>query len=1047
MSGVGSSDPTYWRGGDGGDGVVIISYEVHGRDPIAEEPRIAMTRCEYDADAVTAAIDYRLYWAGSQTDLADIYIHYSTIGPDELTNSAAGGWVKVTEEATVGVGSFVFTPPEVGYTYWVNIVGRKDAGSFYYSDEWASFKVPAVELNGAVWTESKTSPDDDYATINYALFETNAVTHLFCYWSESESALQGDAVPSGEGVYLLDLGVGKYDATSFRVTASDGMERNRTYYIRLAAGDGQGLKIFLSDEIVSLDTAEKPVVVLNSASWANNAATVVFNAIVGKLDPAQTEVVALYSLVEDDVKASNPTAAASVTNAVLGLCSELALGSDSLSAMFPLWSTELTNYYVRLALATNGVIVNGSISQATKTISVDHAIEANTLIYIVTANPKIACYGDAVLPMDFSGPEFAGLTEGWGFENRYGLTGEMACGVTAASPSGNYPITQGTFNLVDGGQEKKYTDDGGVEHKYQYKLAFSEANYTITNAVFAVSIEDATFNYTGDACDTSGLVFETSGLRGGQTPSYQFRVGTNDWASTLPAFAEVGSYNVQFTASAPSHDDVRGTFMVTVAPAPLDATISVVDSVYTGRSQTPAISTNVTGLVRGDVNPLTCEFRDEAGEWQSEVPSFTMPGTYKVFFRVSAPNHTVFTTNCTFTIEGWDFKVNMDGDSGFQSAINVSDPGWFLRTTGLPGESFSKDTDRYARLDEICSNGLKLWQNYVIERDDLSKKLVAAIHQNCKRVAKGCFELRFPNTGALRNTGLDVRFRVDRKLKGESEFTLGELTDKYEVNVPLEPNDPTGLYVFNMVLIPTNGTGQAVLTSCSTVGVLRVSSTNANTVAAVPWKSMTFDTDKDVNIVANDVVNPNGLSDNDMIVAYDAIDDSFCGWKNVGNGTWEELSTVTTNGITTVKADDAELPRGNAFWLVRTNPDSKYFYLIGRYTGEDYVVQVEGGSESEPGFTLVANPTMFDVDLNSLVYASGSPSAKDTIEVTDAAGYKTIYYRNAANTEWGRTRTTVDKRGRIKREWEKGGNIPSGTGFWYNRRAEGAISIKFESSK
>ena len=59
-----TSDMTYWQGGHGGDGVVIIAYEVHGRDPIAEEPRISMTRCEYDKDAVKASIDYRLYWAG-----------------------------------------------------------------------------------------------------------------------------------------------------------------------------------------------------------------------------------------------------------------------------------------------------------------------------------------------------------------------------------------------------------------------------------------------------------------------------------------------------------------------------------------------------------------------------------------------------------------------------------------------------------------------------------------------------------------------------------------------------------------------------------------------------------------------------------------------------------------------------------------------------------------------------------------------------------------------------------------------------------------------
>ena len=186
-----------------------------------------------------------------------------------------------------------------------------------------------------------------------------------------------------------------------------------------------------------------------------------------------------------------------------------------------------------------------------------------------------------------------------------------------------------------------------------------------------------------------------------------------------------------------------------------------------------------------------------------------------------------------------------------------------------------------------------------------------------------------------------------------------------------------------MVLVPTNGTGQAVLTSCATVGVLRVSSTNANTVAAVPWKSMTFDSDKDVNIVANDVVNPNGLSANDMIVAYDAVDGSFCGWKNDGNGEWDELSTVTTNGVTTVKADDAELPRGNAFWLVRTNPDSKYFYLIGRYTGEDYVFDLEGGTNETPGHTLVANPTFYDIDLNDLAFVDAEGNVVEDVYVEE----------------------------------------------------------------
>jgi hypothetical protein len=62
------------------------------------------------------------------------------------------------------------------------------------------------------------------------------------------------------------------------------------------------------------------------------------------------------------------------------------------------------------------------------------------------------------------------------------------------------------------------------------------------------------------------------------------------------------------------------------------------------------------------------------------------------------------------------------------------------------------------------------------------------------------------------------------------------------------------------------------------------------------------------------------------------------------------------------------------------------------------------------------------------------------------AGLQTIYYRNAANTQWGRNVTQTVK-GRRKQVWVEGGTIPAGTGFWYNRTAEGALNIKFESVK
>ena len=1092
-----NNDKTYWQGGNGGDGVVIISYEVHGRDPIAEEPRISMTRCNYvdeaneeagDNVAGIAKIDYRLYWAGMQNDLADIYVHYSTVSSNELDNADGGEWVKVAE-ASVGIGDLVFVPPAVGYTYWVRLVARKGANSYAFSEEIASFTVPAISLNGATWTESKTSPAEDYATVTYKLHETNEVVHLYCYWSENRAVLEGDEPPSGEGVFLLDLGANTNTnlsgKTTFTLPADEGMERNRTYYIRLASGDAQGIELFPSEEIVELDTKETPITILNNATWADsNVATVNFKATVGKLDPEEVQLVALYSRVENDVKDNVPEAKESVNTVSLGFCADLGLDVSSPSATFPLWSDVATNYYVRLALATNVVeeipysvvtniveepegvfttnivetqthvvtnlvIIGGSYSQATKMITVS-AVEPRTLLYIVTANPKVMCYGDEPLPLDY-GFRYAGQMEGWGWENRYALEGELACEVTSTSDSGNYPITIGTLMLHNGGPEQLHTDDDHVERKYQHKLTYSGATYTITNAVFTADIEDVVTNYTGEAVDANALVKTLSGIRNEQPVSYLYRAnGAGDWGE-MPAFTNVGNYLVQFNASAPNHDDVRSSFKVTVVPAPLTATIEDVTVNYTGAAITPAVVTNVTGLVRGDLNPLTCEFRDEAGEWQSTVPTFTLPGVYKVFFRASAPNHETAVTNCTITVRGWDFKVNMDGRTGYEAPLIMGQPGWLIENnlTKMTGEQLAVDLDRYGALDAICENGLRLWQNYVIERKDFSKRVVATIMQQGSTVDPNAFVVHFPDIEPLMGTGLKVQYRLDKKLRGTktksefdaASFEIGELTGKYETNVPLGPHDPTGLYVFNIVFSPTNTelTGSSVIASCATIGVLRVSSSLTNTVTVAPWLSMSVDSTNRIAIAVADVVNPFSIGGGDTIHAYETETGTFRMWERKDDGDWNAPVTVNKKGVSQSTAEESTFEPGKAFWLGRKSP-GEYIYLVGRYTGDDYEFNIEGGTTNAPGHTLVANPTMFDVALNDLEFV-GTPAEGDRIVFQDIAGVQTIYYRNKEG-KWGRNVPTKVGR-RIQNVWTEDGNVPSGTGFWYYRTSNGELTIKF----
>ena len=198
-----------------------------------------------------------------------------------------------------------------------------------------------------------------------------------------------------------------------------------------------------------------------------------------------------------------------------------------------------------------------------------------------------------------------------------------------------------------------------------------------------------------------------------------------------------------------------------------------------------------------------------------------------------------------------------------------------------------------------------------------------------------------------------------------------------------------------------------------------------------------------------ETVNPNGLSVGDRILAYNTAS-NFQGWAHLSRlGTdWGALEAGEADGVAVVATNTTRFARGGAFWLVRTNPGD-CFYLLGRYTGDEYTTELAGGTAAAPAYTLVANPTMAGVNLNALVFVDGSgdpatPEAGDRIVVQDAAGFQKFYVRNAANTEWGRYVSGLSD-GRVTQSWESGAavSVPSGTGFWYVRTDPGPLAIRF----
>ncbi len=435
-----------------------------------------------------------------------------------------------------------------------------------------------------------------------------------------------------------------------------------------------------------------------------------------------------------------------------------------------------------------------------------------------------------------------------------------------------------------------------------------------------------------------------------------------------------------------------------------------------------------------------------------EVPVFTEPGTYTLYFRAEAPNHVTAVTNCTFTIAGWDYMVNMDGATGYKTPMSISDPAWLIKNSGRTSVELADAATRYSTLDATCPNGLKLWQNYVIGRTNLNQKLMATIVQSGDRVAKNSFLVRFAGVDVLNNAGFTVRYRLDKKPSGADTFTEGATNDQYELNVPLAPDDPTGLYVFNIVLVPQNAddTGFAVLASATTAGVIRVVSPSTNMVTAIPWASLAVGTTTNVSVSVSEVLNPNGISEGDTMITHDAASGKFNGWR-YASGIWDPITSVSDLGIMISEPATSRLSPGDAFWFVRTNPTSDGtavpYYLLGRYVGDEYEADVAAGSAETPVGTLCANPLAAPIDLNDLSFtdADGSsvaPAAGDRIFVPTASGVKLTYFRNAANTEWGRNVTTK-VRGRLKKTWSSGGTIPAGTGFWYSRASDSEMKIRF----
>lgn len=226
----------------------------------------------------------------------------------------------------------------------------------------------------------------------------------------------------------------------------------------------------------------------------------------------------------------------------------------------------------------------------------------------------------------------------------------------------------------------------------------------------------------------------------------------------------------------------------------------------------------------------------------------------------------------------------------------------------------------------------------------------------------------------------------------------------------------------------------AETTTCNTFGVLRVDSTEKQTIVSIPWVEPSV---SGGSICVSNIVKTANLSEGDELHVCE--NGEYKSWK-IQDGIWQPATVVTTNvqgsTVTTVEGSaEKTLARGNAIMLVRQNPGS-CFYLQGQVATGSATSTLAAGA-----WSLFAPPATSDYTLSKASWSNGettAPNAGDSIVYKDGGTnlitvvYKNVGTADAENWQWYN---------RSLKESGRGVVIPVGSGAWYKNTGSAAITV------
>ena len=189
-----------------------------------------------------------------------------------------------------------------------------------------------------------------------------------------------------------------------------------------------------------------------------------------------------------------------------------------------------------------------------------------------------------------------------------------------------------------------------------------------------------------------------------------------------------------------------------------------------------------------------------------------------------------------------------------------------------------------------------------------------------------------------------------------------------------------------------------------TIGVTQITTTNKNTIVAVPFNSLA----DGGNMSVTNLVCTNGLSSGTHIYVFKG--GNYKAWTlDAANG-WAALDTVSGNSDLAVpSAGDDLVASPGAIWVVlpEAPADSKTFCIYGQWA-DITATDITAGANN-----LVANP----LQSKATVGFTGSPVRGDTIVIPQDGTPESYTYGKKGWTSDGASATLP--------------NIEVGQGFWY----------------